>query len=154
MGTPGHSISPERQGQILELLIDGGKEGIVLQPVLIVLPEAVKTAVRQGTQGIKYHFQRLVFGGSYLGIADLGTVPSPVHPGEFPAGKDTLIHKGLQVDEQGIACPGTESIVRGETAVGMADGHDLPYMDIRRSQEVDEITGIPAQCSNAEIRRQ
>ena len=65
-----------------------------------------------------------------------------------------LIHKGLQVDEQGIACPGTESIVRGETAVGMADGHDLPYMDIRRSQEVDEITGIPAQCSNAEIRRQ
>ena len=147
-------ILPVPPGGALPLGLQGGEEGVVLQPEGVLPAEGGIVLRRDGEQPLR---------GPAQDSPALAVEEGVVHPaGVLPPGEglvvlrrqETVLLQEVQVDEVGIPGVGGEGLVGRVAEAGLSQGQDLPVGLACRLQEADEVPGGLSQGADAPGGRQ
>ena len=108
------------------LALQGHEQGVVLQPVLLLLAEGGKVGAILGEEAVTGPVEHGVAGGVEQTVVHLVRAVSPVEGLKFLWFQQSFLGQRVQVDKVGIAGEGGEGLVGGVAVAGGAYREELP----------------------------
>ena len=138
----------------VEEILQGHKEGIVLQPPAIVGGELLIFGILTDPAALIGHGQQDLSAVIEGGVVDVILLVAEEHAVALVIAQNTLGDQGLQIDEVGVAGKGGEGLVGAVAVAGGMDGQDLPVGLSGIPEEVHEFVGLQVEAADAVLTRQ
>ena len=147
-------ILPVPPGGALPLGLQGGEEGVILQPEGVLPAEGGIVRRRSGKKPLRGLVEHSPALAVEQGVVHPAGILAPGEGLVVLRRQETVLLQEIQVDEVGVPGVGGEGLVGRVTEAGLSQGQDLPVGLACRLQEADEVPGGLSQGADAPGGRQ